>query len=139
MNYSWFPICPWGHKSWGLRSKHVQEQMAKYNDRKIHDRMENVCDLTGKKKYKITCKKCKRVMGSVWAGNKSLKDWCSFRYSEECLTPNISPITGFLGFECKCGIDTRCFKLTNPEKEKEAQKGREYGKKNSSFLVKEVK
>lgn len=145
-----FPICPHGHPSWEAR-KEVIEHIAKLKRKgRIEYYMEDVCDKTGKKKFSISCAVCGQKQGTIWAKDKTLKDWCSFRYEQwydkegwrGCLTPNISPVTGVLTLECCCGNDTREFLISNhpraAEIEIENRKGREYGKEDSKFLVKEV-
>ena len=107
----------------------------------------------GFKKYKIICRRCKEVVGFVHSKDKKLSDWCNFHYVSRtdgkrwygCFSPNISPIDGSLGIECACGNDTRDFRantnLGPKEKErkiKETMKGREFGKRNSKFILKEV-
>ena len=63
-----------------------------------------------------------------------------------CLGVQVSVKDGKLGIECACGQDTRDFriknKLTGKElkaKLKENMIGRDFGEKNSKFVVKEVK
>lgn len=63
-----------------------------------------------------------------------------------CLAVNISPINETLGFECACGQDTRDFRASlglNPvlltRKIKETMQGRDFGKEDSKFYVKEIK
>jgi len=145
--WGWFPLCPWRHPSWGERVKHVNEQYAKYKgEQKIKDAMPDVCNLKGKKQYEIYCNECGELMGTVWATDKTLTDWCSFRYRLKltkdewrgCRTPNVSPLTGKLSMECCCGTDTRDFTLTNSKQEKITKIGRDYNKKDSKYKIREV-
>ena len=108
----------------------------------------------GLNRYKISCRVCGEVQGYCWASDKTLKDWCDFHYVQwtkgeqwhGCLTPHISPITQELCLECCCGNDSRDFKanMTLPTKvadslEASNKVGREFGKKNSKFIVRKVK
>ena len=107
----------------------------------------------GLNRYQITCKKCQETLGYCWASDSSLKDFCDFHYVSwsdgkewhGCFTPHISPITQQLCFECACGEDTRDFRanMTLPydiasEKERVNSIGREFGKSDSKFKVRQV-
>ncbi len=107
----------------------------------------------GLKRYEIKCKACGDVLGYCFASNASLDDFCDFHYVQKvekgiwhgCFTPHISPITQKLCLECMCGADTRDFRanMTLLEKvsvELEASNsiGRDFGKSNSKFSVRQV-
>ena len=105
-------------------------------------------DKQGMTRYQIRCKNCKQIMGYVWATDKNMHDWCDFHYSQwtdgaewyGCLTPNVSPIDGYLGIECTCGMDSRDFRanMTLPGKiayeiELENKQGRKFGVSDSKY------
>jgi len=107
----------------------------------------------GMKKYAVICKDCKSTLAFLYATDKSLEDWCDLHYVCEhdnlkwsgCMAVNISPVDGYLGFECTCGNDTRDFRANTtlpPQQAFEVAesnlKGREFNKRDSKFLVKEV-
>jgi hypothetical protein len=107
-----FPMCPWEHKSWGLRKQHMILQEQKHKSKNVVDPMPDICDKEGRKKYKIVCPECKETVGTVWLKEENLlKNWCSFRYQNKITrkgwkgawSPNISPYTGELTIECTCG------------------------------------
>jgi len=140
-----FPTCPYSHTaSWKQRKTFIENVLSQNKDAVMAD----VCDHTGYKQYVIRCKACKQRQGTVWARDRGLKDWCSFRYEQiltkkgwtGCFGHNISPVTGKLTLECCCGADTREFILSRSHKNKEAENkvGRDYGKKDSKFIVEEV-
>jgi len=62
-----------------------------------------------------------------------------------CLTPSVSLMDGKLGFECACGNDTRDFRMahltnaTTIAKMKENMNGRNFGEKNSKYILREIK
>lgn len=78
-------------------------------------------DKTGYKLYIVNCVSCGEKMAKVWATDGQLTDWCDLHYLSwydkdswhGCLTVNVSPIDGLLGFECACGEDTRDFRGRN--------------------------
>lgn len=140
------PICPFGHPSWAARKDFIEKTLARIpqgmRDGAV---MPDVCDKAGLKKFEIYCNKCGDKLGTVWARNKTLRKWCSFRYEcwhdkkgwHGCLTPNVSPYTGMLRLECCCGNDNREF-VGKPAKEKENRVGRAYDRRDSKFKVKGV-
>lgn len=99
------------------------------------------------KKYEVYCKQCDSLIAKVKASSKLLKDFCDLHYICQhdnqhwfgCMTVNISPYSGKLGFECTCGQDTRDFSEKDPEKEKINSVGREFGTMKSKFKVVEAK
>ncbi len=108
----------------------------------------------GMKRYEIACARCGQVQGYCWASNAKLEDWFDFHYVQWTdgnewfgnLTPNISPISEFLGLECTCGQDTRDFRANQTlslrrsvQIEESNKEGREFNKKGSKFTVTEVK
>lgn len=130
----------------GQRRKHIKEL----------GHLECPRDKTGMRRYEIYCgeRKCKQVLGYLWATDKHLTDWCDFHYlswsdGEQwygCLTPNISPVDEYLGLECCCGNDTRDFRanMTLPGKvaheiEKRNAVGRRFGEKDSKFKTRLVR
>jgi len=107
----------------------------------------------GMKKYLITCGECGSKIAYVHAKDRKLSDWCNLHYITEntgsewkgCMAVNISPIDEKLGFECTCGQDTRDFRANTTLPSKMAMSiaeenliGKEFGKRNSKFKVKEV-
>ncbi len=100
-------------------------------------------DKLGFKKFKVICNNCKALIANVRASDKTLKDFCDLHYVcqhdghywKGCMTVNISPYTGQLGFECTCGQDTRDFSEKDPVKEQENKKGRLFNQKDSKFKV----
>lgn len=107
----------------------------------------------GMKQYLITCGNCGADMAYIYAKDKKLSDWCDLHYISEntgtewkgCVATHISPIDGQLCFECACGQDTRDFRANTTLPSKIALEiaeknliGREFGKRNSKFKVKEV-
>lgn len=111
----------------------------------------------GLKKFEVTCKNCGALLAKCFASDKTLSDWVDLHYIstsewtkdgtfwQGALTVNISPIDGKLGFECACGEDTRDFRgkndLTKEDRDKrvkDAMVGRDLGKSDSRFQVKEI-
>lgn len=104
----------------------------------------------GMKRYFIYCRKCGAKVARIHATNKRLSDWCNLHYINShdrfewkgCFSVQISPLDGKLGFECACGNDTRDHRLDQKKGKEYARKavtnliGREFGKKNSKFVVK---
>lgn len=120
----------------------------------------------GMKKFEIICGECGEKVAEVSAVDKTLKDWCDLHYYSEsrlkrikeeknykyvgkwfgCLGLQISPKDDKLGIECACGNDTRDFRvksnLTGQELKAKLinnMEGRDFGLKNSKFILKEVK
>lgn len=115
--------------------------------------------------YGVFCSNCKDVVATLYAKHKEIgTDWLDLHHHSRalkktykatrpktvvkkgelvfvketfqdekyfwsgCAIVNVNPDTKELSFECHCGTDTR-----NP-----ASKGRQFGKKDSKFIVKEV-
>jgi len=100
-----------------------------------------VKDKTGYKLYSVSCVNCGEKMANVWATNGKLVEWCDLHYINwydekswhGCLTVNISPIDGLLGFECACGEDTRDFRGKNALPPIQRQLKIEYSMKHRNF------
>lgn len=139
-------ICPPEHvtKDWYTKRREFIEVTLR-NDRTSV--LEPICDISKLSKYEVVCQNCKEVMGTVYASDKKLTEWCSFRYKcwhdkkswHGCRTPNVSPMTGRLRVECCCGQDTREFFGKETELEVRNAIGRSWGKRNSKFKLEEVK
>lgn len=156
--YSFFPndkadcvcqkmVLEWKKK---LASASTKERRSLLENKKFLECPKNKFGLS---RYEIRCKKCNQVLGYCWASDSTLKDFCDFHYVQwtngtqwyGCFTLQISPITQQLCFECACGEDTRDFRanMTLSSKLSEAHEkvnavGREFGNKNSKFLVRQV-
>lgn len=128
-----------------LNTKEREAYYAKYNGR-------YTCKRSNQKKmkpYDIVCKNCGAKVAEICSTDKKLTDWCDFHYylrhdAEHWyggLTPNVSPIDGWIGIECTCGVDTRDFrnKRGQEKKEKRNKRGRSFAKKTSAFKLKERK
>jgi len=100
------------------------------------------------KPYKIVCGDCGSDIAYIYATDEKLTDWCDLHYTcikiknhwNGCMTVNISPIDGTIGFECSCGNDTRDYRANStlpPHIIKEIWdknlQGREFGTKQSKF------
>jgi hypothetical protein len=156
--YSFFPVdranceCQEMIKQWKNELALLPESKR---NAKIKETGFLVCphDKAGMKRYEVSCKNCGEVMGYCWASDSSLTDWCDFHYVEwtngkqwyGCLTPHVSPITEQLCLECCCGEDTRDFRANvalSPkvayEIELQNSEGREFGKRNSKFRIRQV-
>ena len=141
------PLCPPEHvnKDWYAKRKEFIEVTLRDDKTAI---LKPTCDISKLSKYNVVCQNCKGVMGTVYATDKKLTDWCSFRYrcwynKDEwggCRTPNVSPMTGRLRIECCCGQDTReILKTKYDALERSNAIGRSWGKRNSKFKLEEVK
>jgi hypothetical protein len=121
------------------------------------------------KNYEIICGNCGDLIATISLKDEDIDNWCNLHYISEakiriekikegkkitkiehgewhgCMAVNVSPTDGKLGFECACGNDTRDFRmaqLTNPiaiAKLRENMKGREFNKKDSKYILKEIK
>lgn len=133
-----------------------KKRFAKMPKAQVEDLIVNMhylkcpADKNGMQHYQITCNDCKEILGYVWATSPRLESWCDFHYYnwtdgeqwKGCLTPNISPIDGYLTIECTCGNDSRDFRANMSISYKQALKieeknkvGRKFGEKNSKFKL----
>lgn len=107
---------------------------------------------SGYKEYAIFCAKCKSKVGEVWATSLMMEDWFDLHYYSwhdnklwhGAVGLNLSPIDQNVGFECACGNDSRDFRANQTlkgeslvKKITETSQGREWGRKNSKFILKE--
>jgi hypothetical protein len=110
-------------------------------------------DKSNMQAYKIVCKRCGEVVGLVYATDKYMSDWCDLHYVTRTdgkfwygtRAINISPVDDKVGIECSCGNDTRDFRANTTMNPADAlkiaesnMKGRDFGKKNSRFFLKEI-
>lgn len=85
----------------------------------------------------------KKVKGKLVPITENYYEYASRWFG--CMTINISPKDGELGFECSCGNDTRDFRACAIINSKTMKKrienliGRGFGKKDSKFIIKEIK
>jgi hypothetical protein len=111
-------------------------------------------DKRGMNQYKIVCANCKEAVGIVYATDITLSDYCDLHYSCEtdgdnwfgAMAMQLSPIDGAIGIECACGQDTRDFRANTTlstedmdKLQKEADKGKVFGKKDSKFYIERIK
>lgn len=154
-NVGFFPIDPPNEISENFL-KQWKEKFAQMTDRQRKMMKEKMgvlnspLDKKGMHKYDIHCNNCDELIAYVWGNNANLDKWCDLHYVQwtdgdywyGCLTPNISPIDGKIGFECCCGEDTRDFRNNvriGDIMKKDTSLGREFGKKNSKFRATKVK
>jgi hypothetical protein len=144
---SFFPVdrhdceCAKMRQDWS----HKLSMMTEKNRRQEIDRigtLECPKNKKGMKKYQVRCRNCESILAYLYAKDKSLSDFCDLHYYAVytldswmgCFTVNLNPYDGKLTFECSCGQDTREMMY----KKIDNSVGREFGKKNSKFLVEEA-
>lgn len=148
---SFFPVDPAGCECEAMIDS-IQNLPAEVIERKKASKGILRCpkNKDGYKHYYIYCRNCEARIATLYAKDRSIgTDWCDLHYQskavvdkvksddkgvavgghwEGCFSVNIEPKTGRLGFECACGNDTR-----QPD-----AKGKEFGKRGSKFIVREI-
>lgn len=152
--FSFFPVDHWDCEcktlieDWKIKLGAMNDEQRRDLITRV-DHIECPKDKTGKQKYQVTCTNCKAILAECYASDGTLSDWFDLHYIQEtngkkwtgCLTVNVSPLDGKIGFECCCGQDTRDFRSRRSnlhgkeldEKITETSSGREFGLDKSKF------